>query len=217
MPTTLDPATRRALRARAHHLDPVVAIGQHGLTAAVVHEIDVALLAHELIKVRVFSDDRAARAALLDDVVRAVDAAPVQQVGKLFVLWRPNPDKQAAKRRTTGTARNRKRPAGTDDPRKRAAAKAAAKAGARGKGGKASARKRGSGAAAAAAQARERRRRADADAAAAPPAPRGRARPDAPGPADERAPPRAPAPPRGRPAPPGGVPRAAQPRRRRAR
>jgi putative YhbY family RNA-binding protein len=213
MPISLDAATRRALRARAHHLDPVVAIGLHGLTPAVVHEIDVALLAHELIKVRVFSDDRAARAALLDEVVRALDAAPVQQVGKLFVLWRPNPDKQAAKRRSTGTARNRKRPAGTDDPRK----KSSAKAGARGKGAKANARKRGSGAAGAAAQARERRRRAEADATAPPAAPRGRARPEPPAPTDERPPPRSAPAPRGRPAPPGGVPRAAQPRRRRAR
>lgn len=213
MPISLDAATRRALRARAHHLDPVVAIGLHGLTPAVVHEIDVALLAHELIKVRVFSDDRTARAALLDEVARALDAAPVQQLGKLFVLWRPNPDKQAAKRRTTGTARNRKRPAGTDDPRK----KSAAKAGARGKGAKANARKRGSGAAGAAAQARERRRRAEADAAAPPPAPRGRARPESAPPADDRVPPHGAPAPRGRPAPPGGVPRAAQPRRRRAR
>ena len=220
MPTTLDAATRRALRARAHHLDPVVAIGQHGLTPAVVHEIDVALLAHELIKVRVFSDDRTVRATLLDDVVRALDAAPVQQLGKLFVLWRPNPDKQAAGRRATGTARNRKRPAGTDDPRK----KSTAKSGPRGKGGKGNARKRGSGAAGAAAQARERRRRAEAEATGAPVAPRGRARPDTAAPADAgrppprgaAAPPARPAP-RGRPAPPAGVPRAAQPRRRRAR
>ena len=213
MPISLDAATRRELRARAHHLDPVVAIGLHGLTPTVVHEIDVALLAHELIKVRVFSDDRAARSALLDEVVRALDAAPVQQLGKLFVLWRPNPDKQAARRRTTGTARNRKRPAGTDDPRK----KSAAKAGARGKGGKANARKRGSGAAGAAAQARERRRRSEADASAPPAAPRGRARPEPSAPADDRLPPRSAPAPRGRPAPPGGVPRAAQPRRRRAR
>src|SRR5438309_2806534 len=100
MPTTLDAATRRALRARAHHLDPVVAIGQHGLTPSVIHEIDVALLAHELIKIRVFSDDRAARAALLDEVARTLDAAPVQQLGKLLVIWRPNPDKDAAARRS---------------------------------------------------------------------------------------------------------------------
>ena len=89
----LTPAQRRALRARAHHLDPVVAIGQHGLTSAVLREIDVALKAHELIKVRVFGDDREAREALLQEVCAAVEAAPVQHLGKLLVIWRENPDK----------------------------------------------------------------------------------------------------------------------------
>jgi len=61
---TLSSAERRALRAKAHHLHAVVAIGQHGLTPSVLHEIDVNLIAHELIKIRVFSDARAERAAL---------------------------------------------------------------------------------------------------------------------------------------------------------
>jgi RNA-binding protein len=95
--TELSPAQRRALRARAHHLHPVVAIGQHGLTPAVLHEIDVALTAHELIKVRVFGDDRNARAAIQDEICAALDAASVQHLGKLLVLWRPNPEKTAAK------------------------------------------------------------------------------------------------------------------------
>ena len=55
----------RSLRARAHHLRPVVAVGTHGLTPAVLHEIDVALKAHELIKIRVFNDVRSERDALL--------------------------------------------------------------------------------------------------------------------------------------------------------
>ena len=92
----LDPTTRRALRARAHHLDAVVTIGHHGLTAPVLHEIDIALRAHELIKVRVFGDDRAAREAMLETICHAVEAAPVQHVGKLLVLWRAAPEKPAA-------------------------------------------------------------------------------------------------------------------------
>lgn len=87
----LPPAVRRDLRARAHALRPVVSIGHHGLTAAVLHEMDVAMLAHELIKVRVFSDDRAARESLLADVCAALDCAAVQQIGKILVLWRPKP------------------------------------------------------------------------------------------------------------------------------
>jgi putative YhbY family RNA-binding protein len=85
------PSFGRELRARAHALDPVVAIGQHGLTPAVLREIDVALKAHELIKVRVFNGDREARRAMLGRIVGALDCAPVQQIGRLLVLWRPRP------------------------------------------------------------------------------------------------------------------------------
>ena len=88
---TLLPSFRRALRARAHALHPVVSIGHHGLTPSVLHEIDVALLAHELIKVRVFSDDRAARSTMLERVCAELDCAAVQQIGKLLVLWRARP------------------------------------------------------------------------------------------------------------------------------
>ncbi len=89
------PAFRRELRARAHHLHPVVAIGQHGLTAGVLAEIGVALAAHELIKLRVFSDERAARNALCLKICAALDCACVQQIGKLLVLWRPRPSEAA--------------------------------------------------------------------------------------------------------------------------
>jgi RNA-binding protein len=88
---TLTPAERRAYRAKAHPLHPVVIIGHHGLTPAVVHEIDVNLLAHELIKIRVFEDDRDARAALLTAICEALDAAPVQHLGKILTIWRPAP------------------------------------------------------------------------------------------------------------------------------
>jgi putative YhbY family RNA-binding protein len=87
----LVPSFRRELRARAHALHPVVSIGHHGLTPSVLHEIDVALTAHELIKVRVFSDDRDERATLLVRISDALDCAPVQQIGKLLVLWRRRP------------------------------------------------------------------------------------------------------------------------------
>ena len=87
----LTSAQRRALRARAHALHPVVAVGHHGLTPAVLKEIDVALRAHELVKVRVFGDDRAARDALLEAICAAVGCAPVQHIGKLLVVWRPAP------------------------------------------------------------------------------------------------------------------------------
>ena len=92
----LTPAQRKVHRAEAHHLDPVVLIGGDGLTAAVRKEIDAALKAHGLIKVRVFSDDRAAREAMLQTLADELDAAPIQHIGKLLVLWRPMPEKVKA-------------------------------------------------------------------------------------------------------------------------
>jgi len=93
---SLTPAERRAHRAEAHHLDPVVAIGADGLTPAVLKEADAALKAHGLIKVRVFSDDRSAREEILATLCERLDAASVQHIGKLLVLWRPVPPKEEA-------------------------------------------------------------------------------------------------------------------------
>jgi RNA-binding protein len=94
----LTPAQRKEKRAEAHHLDPVVLIGGDGLTPAVVREADVALSAHGLIKLRVFADDRDAREGILAALADQLDAAPVQHIGKLLVLWRPIPPKAKAER-----------------------------------------------------------------------------------------------------------------------
>ena len=85
----LTPSQRKEKRAEAHHLSPVVMIGNEGLTRAVVKEIDLALKAHGLIKVRVFSDNHATRDAYLASIVEDLHAAPIQHIGKLLVLWRP--------------------------------------------------------------------------------------------------------------------------------
>jgi putative YhbY family RNA-binding protein len=100
----LTAAQRREHRAASHHLDPVVAIGGDGLTAAVRTEADAALKAHGLIKVRVFNDDRAAREAMLAELSDTLNAAPVQHIGKLLVLWRPLPPKVKAERDDRGAA-----------------------------------------------------------------------------------------------------------------
>ncbi|MDO4998536.1 MAG: ribosome assembly RNA-binding protein YhbY [Neisseria sp.] len=78
------------LKARAHHLHPVVMVGQNGLTDAVIKETDAALTAHELIKVRVFGDEREERVAICGALCEAVDAQLVQHIGKLLVLYRKN-------------------------------------------------------------------------------------------------------------------------------
>jgi putative YhbY family RNA-binding protein len=90
----LTPALRRERRALAHHLDPVVMIGSDGLTAAVIKEVDHALTAHGLIKVRVHGDDRKAREEMYHALADQLNAAPIQQIGKLFVLWRYQPPKE---------------------------------------------------------------------------------------------------------------------------
>ena len=89
----LTPAERREHRANAHHLDPVVMIGGDGLTPAVQKEVDAALNAHGLIKVRVFGDEREAREQIYQTLCDELNAAPIQHIGKLLVLWRPQPEK----------------------------------------------------------------------------------------------------------------------------
>jgi putative YhbY family RNA-binding protein len=89
----LTPAQRKIHRAEAHHLDPVVMIGNDGLTPAVLKEAEMALNAHGLIKIRVLGDDRPAREAMFLDLADQLNAAPIQHIGKLFILWRPKSDK----------------------------------------------------------------------------------------------------------------------------
>ena len=90
----LTPAQRKEKRGEAHHLDPVVLIGTEGLTDAIYREADAGLKAHGLIKVRMFSDSRPDREAALAAMADKLDAAPVQHIGKLLVLWRPIPEKE---------------------------------------------------------------------------------------------------------------------------
>ena len=90
----LTPAQRKDHRANAHHLNAVVMIGSGGLTAAVKKEIDAALNAHGLIKVRAQIDERVAREAIFQELTTELSAAPIQHIGKLLVLWRPIPEKE---------------------------------------------------------------------------------------------------------------------------
>ncbi len=94
----LTPAERSALRAEAHALKPVVIIGEAGLTPSVTREISASLDSHGLIKVRVFGDDREARAAMYDTICAELNAAPVQHIGKLLVIYRPK--KEVVKEKT---------------------------------------------------------------------------------------------------------------------
>ena len=89
----LTPSERKVHRAAAHDLNPVVLIGAAGLTDAVVRETDAALNAHGLIKVRMTEDDRTVREQALHTLADQLNAAPIQHIGKLLVLWRPLSEK----------------------------------------------------------------------------------------------------------------------------
>ena len=82
---------RAHLKARAHALEPVVHAGNSGVTDTLVAEIDRALTAHELIKVKVGIDVRADRVAIGDEICARTDATAVHRVGKVIILWRPRP------------------------------------------------------------------------------------------------------------------------------
>jgi len=91
MTLLLTPRERADLKAKAHALESVVQVGQAGLSDALVAEVDRALLAHELIKVKLGGADREVRASLTQELCARTGAAEVQLVGRIVVLWRPKP------------------------------------------------------------------------------------------------------------------------------
>jgi len=80
---------RRALRRIAHHLDPVVTIGDAGLSEGVLKETERALEDHELIKIRLPGAGREDRQALAEAICAACKAELVQSIGRIVVLYRP--------------------------------------------------------------------------------------------------------------------------------
>ncbi|MGS0743667.1 YhbY family RNA-binding protein [Glaciimonas sp. GG7] len=98
----LTPAERSELRSEAHALSPVVLISEEGLKPSLLKEIDNCLNSHGLIKVRVFGDDREARIAIYETICEKLGAAPVQHIGKLLILYRPQKDAAKARTETRG-------------------------------------------------------------------------------------------------------------------
>jgi putative YhbY family RNA-binding protein len=115
--TPLSPRRRSELRAEAHKLSPVVIIGDKGLTDEVLTEIDRSLKAHELIKVRATTDERDARAAWIEAICEKLEAHPVQQIGKVFVIYR---EKREAKDTQDGEGKNQADGADGNESRRRA-------------------------------------------------------------------------------------------------
>lgn len=94
----LDKLVRRTLTARAHHLKPVVLVGQHGVTEAVAAETDRALSDHELIKIRFRGHGRDDRRAAVERLCETLDAALVNELGGTVILFRERPEKPARPR-----------------------------------------------------------------------------------------------------------------------
>jgi RNA-binding protein len=95
MPDALSTRERAHLKARAHALEPVVHAGHAGVTDALVAEVDRALTAHELVKVKVGVADRPQRVAMGDEICARTGATAVHRVGKVLILWRPRPEDAA--------------------------------------------------------------------------------------------------------------------------
>jgi len=104
---TLTIAERRDLKARAHTINPVVMIGKDGLSTTVVAELDRALISHELIKVKAQIDDRIARNTLYEEICQQLAAAPVQHIGKTFVIYRPKPEDADTKKKSSAKEKKR--------------------------------------------------------------------------------------------------------------
>jgi len=86
----VDSKTRRQLRQIAHHLHPVVIVGDGGVSETLIAETQRALNDHELIKVRIHSESREDRADMSQALAQACEAEIIQRIGKVIVLFKPN-------------------------------------------------------------------------------------------------------------------------------
>ena len=90
----VDTSHKKSLKAQAHHLKPVILLGAKGLTEAVVAETNIALLSHELIKVKINGAEKADRLAMANDLCQQLKAELVQMIGNTVILYRKNKDKK---------------------------------------------------------------------------------------------------------------------------
>ena len=88
----LNTQQKKLLRGVAHHLDPIVAVSERGLSERIVEETERALRDHELIKVKVFGGDRASRSHIAAELADETSATVLLQIGKVAVLYRHNPE-----------------------------------------------------------------------------------------------------------------------------
>ncbi len=88
----MKPNQKQALKAQAHHLNPVILIGNKGLTPAVIEETDIALKAHELIKVKMNGAEKADRQIMARELCEQLSAESIQLIGNTLIMYRKNLD-----------------------------------------------------------------------------------------------------------------------------
>lgn len=85
---------KKSLKISAHHLKPVVRIGQMGLTQGVIDETDACLNRHELIKVHIHEGKREERRVMAEKLAKSTGAELVHQIGKVFILYRQRQEQE---------------------------------------------------------------------------------------------------------------------------
>lgn len=85
---------KQQLKSLAHPLKPIVLLGNNGLTEGVLAEIEQALIHHELIKVRVTTAERTAKALIANAIIRETKAHQIQLIGSILILYRPNQERK---------------------------------------------------------------------------------------------------------------------------
>lgn len=85
---------KQHLKSLAHNLKPVVMLGSNGLTEGILAEIELALAHHELIKIKIATDDREMKQLIADTIVSKVNAVKVQVIGHILVIYRPSEEQK---------------------------------------------------------------------------------------------------------------------------
>ena len=91
---TLSNKQKQHLKGLAHSLKPVVQLGNNGLTEGVLAEIEGAINHHELIKVKIPSDDKEEKSLIMDAIVRETGAVKLQTIGHVLVLFKQSDEKK---------------------------------------------------------------------------------------------------------------------------
>ena len=91
---SLSQAQKKAFRSIGHHLNPVVTVSENGVSENLLAELNRALTDHELIKVKVPTDDKEEKALIMDAIIRETESVKVQAIGHVLILFRPSEERK---------------------------------------------------------------------------------------------------------------------------